>query len=343
MIFRTEIDIAPPGPEMAGMPGMTLDHATPVFAVGSCFAESIACRLARAKFSVTKNPFGVVFNPASIASEIERLLSGKPYTASDMVSDGGLWYSWEHHGSLSTPTLDGALEKANAALAQGSKALREAGTLIVTLGTAWVYEREGRVVSNCHKAPAGEFTRRRMEVDEVVETLARTFAKLAEKLPAKNIILTVSPVRHVKDGLAENSLSKATLIVAAHRLTAYAHYFPAYEIVIDDLRDYRFYGADMVHPSEQAVDYVWEKFCEAMMSAATREVAHEAERLAEAMAHRPLNPATEGHRAFLRVMHGRCAALAASHPGLDLRAELAYFSAAAAEPSAAPAPVSSAQ
>jgi len=295
-----------------------------IFAVGSCFATNISQRLARAKFDVAVNPFGVLFNPASIALALDRMVVGNAYTVNELATVGDLWFSWEHHGSLAASTQGEAVDKANAALAQGVAALHDADVLIVTLGTAWVYERAGRVVGNCHKAPAAEFSRRRMETDEVVQTLAAAFAKL----PGKRIILTVSPVRHIKDGLAENSLSKATLIVAAHRLAeadSRVAYFPAYEIVMDDLRDYRFYAADMLHPSEQAVDYIWEKFCEAAMSADTRKVVSEAEQLAAAMAHRPANPAADSHRLFLKNMYSRCAALAAARPELDLQAELTYF------------------
>jgi len=299
----------------------------------------MAARLARAKFTVSANPFGVMFNPVSVAGCLDRLLDGTTYTEDELVTDGDLWFSFDHHGSLAAPTAAEALEKMNTALSVGGKALREAEVLVVTLGTAWVYMRGrregqggneggvsggGRVVANCHKRPEAEFTRRCLAPDEAADALSDVFARL----PAKHIILTVSPVRHVRDGLEGNSLSKATLIVAAHALAARDQrvlYFPSYEMVVDDLRDYRFYSTDMVHPSEQAVTYIWEKLCAALMSAATRDLAREAERLSAAMAHRPLNPGTEGYREFRRAMHTRCAALAAAHPELDLRAELEYF------------------
>ena len=316
MIFRTEIEVAPPG--------WDIGHCTNIMAVGSCFAGNMAARLARAKFPVSANPFGVMFNPVSVAECLDRLLGGVPYTESDLFTDGELWFSFDHHGSLAATTAGEALEKMNAALIQGGQALREAEVVIVTLGTAWVYRREGRVVANCHKRPEVEFTRSCLSPGEAADALAGVFAKL----PAKHIILTVSPVRHIRDGLEGNSLGKATLIVAAHELArrdGRVLYFPSYEMVMDDLRDYRFYSTDMLHPSEQAVTYIWDRFCGALMTPSTRELAREVEKLSAAMAHRPLNPATENYREFRRSMHARCAAIADAHPELDLLAELEYF------------------
>ena len=316
MLFRTEIE--------ALRPGFGIDYRNRVLAVGSCFAENMASKLRIARFRVESNPFGVMFNPVSVAGCLDRLISGELFTADDLSQAGGLWISYAHHGSFSSPSAEETLERVNRAVGVGSQALREADRLIVTLGTAWVYERQGRVVANCHKAPAGEFTRRRLSVDEVAEALSGVFGRL----PGREIILTVSPVRHIKDGLAENSISKATLIMAAHRLSAEnpaVHYFPSYEIMVDDLRDYRFYNRDMVHPSLMAVDYIWEKFCTATMNPATRLLVAEMEQIAAAVAHRPINPCSEGHAAFRRTMAARCRSAAEANPEIDLSRDTAYF------------------
>lgn len=316
MIFRTEVQITPLG--------LTVDHRTRFFAVGSCFADNISRHLDRARFRVSGNPFGTMFNPASVALCLDRLLDGTPYLEQELSTDGGLWFSHDHHGSLAAHSPSEALAQINNALAEGSQALAGADVVIVTLGTAWLYLRQGRVVANCHKRPAAEFVRRRMDVDQIVVRLTEVF----DRLSGKQIILTVSPVRHLKDGLAENSLSKATLLVAAHRLAAAdgrIHYFPAWEIVMDDLRDYRFYAPDMVHPSQQAIDYIWEKFSAAIMSPATLEVARQVESLVAAAAHRPLNPDAPAHNIFRQGMLARCLDLAAAHPEIDLGAEIRYF------------------
>ncbi|MDR0510446.1 MAG: GSCFA domain-containing protein [Rikenellaceae bacterium] len=314
--FRTEIT---PGPL-----GFEIDHRTRLMSVGSCFAENMARRMERAKFHVKANPFGVVFNPLSVASCLSRLLDGAPFTEADLSRDGERWFSYDCHGSFSSACAEGTLAAMNRALEEGSRALQGAEVVIVTLGTAWAYERRGRVVANCHKMPASEFTRRRLSADETAASLEKAIGRMS----GKRFILTVSPVRHLRDSLAENSLSKATLTVAAHALAGKyenVSYFPAYEILVDDLRDYRFYAEDMCHPTQQAVDYVWEKFCAAAMSPATAALAVDVERIAAAVAHRPLNREGRGYEAFARGMLERIAALAAAHPEIDLTQETEYF------------------
>ncbi len=273
MKFRTEIEVAPFGHK--------IDHSRRGFSVGSCFADRIARRLREAKFLVTANPAGVLYNPASIADLLE----------------------------------------------QAPEGLMSAEWVLVTFGTAWVYEERGRVVANCGKRPAHLFTRRRLSVEEIV---TRFEGLIDGVLRGRQVIFTVSPIRHLKDGFEENSLSKATLRLAIAEITARypdnAQYFPAFEILNDDLRDYRFYGTDLVHPSEQAVDYIWEKFSGAAFCVETLELLPQIENIVRATRHRPFEPDTEEHTSFRRSMLERTRELAARHPEVDLSAEIDFFS-----------------
>ena len=297
MKFRTEIEIAPLAERM--------DHSAKVFALGSCFAEHISSRLARAKFSVTSNPLGVLFNPFSIANTIERLADTRTFAVCDIRQGRDSFYSFDAHSSLDGHTNTELFANLNRAVAQGSKALHEADWVILTFGTAWVYEHEGRVVANCHKQPASQFERRRLSVEEIVERYDKL---LSGVLRDKRVIFTVSPVRHLGDGLQQNSVSKATLRLAVEELVARHEnscYFPSYEILIDDLRDYRYYGEDFVHPSKMAIDYVWERFSEAMLSVESRERLPKIEQIVQAAEHRPFNPESEQHKQFCRTMLGK--------------------------------------
>ncbi|MBE6211658.1 MAG: GSCFA family protein [Rikenellaceae bacterium] len=294
MRFRTEISLTPLAER--------IDHSAKIFALGSCFAESISERLQRAKFSVTTNPFGVLFNPLSIASAIERLDDTRAFAVCDIREGKEGFFSFEAHSSLDGKTQTEIFANLNQAVAQGSKVLHEAEWVILTFGTAWVYEREGKVVANCHKQPASEFERRRLSVAEIVERYKTLFDGV---LRDKRVILTVSPVRHLGDGLQENSLSKAILRLAVEELVAKyenAHYFPSYEILIDDLRDYRYYAEDLAHPSKMAVEYVWERFCEYALTDKARELLPKIEQIVMAAEHRPFNPESDAHRAFCRKM-----------------------------------------
>lgn len=311
MKFRTELDIAPYD--------WQIDHTTRIFSIGSCFADNVAARLSGGGFRVEANPFGVMFNPASVAATIERLASGKPFCDSDFCTDGARYFCYSLHGAFSSTSLAESLTKANRALVVGAEALASADLVIITLGTAWIYEREGRVVANCHKQPAAQFTRRKLSVAEVVEQIAPLMSGV---LRGKRILFTVSPVRHLKDGFAENSLSKATLRVAidelCRRYPDSCHYFPAYELLNDDLRDYRYYADDMVHPSSVAVEYVWRKFAAATMDAETLEGVAAAERYGRMVAHRITDPTSPETLRFLEHRYQEREKLLLRWPGMSL-------------------------
>ena len=313
MKFRTEIEVAPLAEG--------LEYGAKIFALGSCFAENISERLRKSKFSIASNPFGVLFNPASIAAAIERLADARTFAVCDICESGESFFSFEAHSSLDGTTHTEAFGNLNKAVAQGSKALAEAEWVILTFGTAWVYEKEGRVVANCHKQPASHFVRRRLSVEEIVERYSRLFEGV---LRDKRVILTVSPVRHVGDGLQENSVSKATLRLAVEELVAQyenAHYFPSYEILIDDLRDYRYYADDLAHPSKMAVDYVWERFCEVVLTPKAQAELPQVVQIVAAAEHRPFNPESEAHKTFCQKMLAKIESM----PEIDFSLEKSAF------------------
>lgn len=294
MKFVTEISI--PSPLLS----ITYDDS--LLTMGSCFVENIGGRLCRYGFDSDVNPFGILYNPLSIATSLERLLAGTPYDASELFQYNGLWHSYAHHGSFSAATPSGALEKINMRFMSATGRLPKCSFLLITFGTAWVYRRkgEGSVVSNCHKVPEKEFERSRLSVDAIVVQWTPLLTKLKEVNPKMQVLFTVSPIRHWKDGAHENQLSKSTLLLAIDRLveSCGALYFPAYELMMDELRDYRFYAADMLHPSEVAVDYIWERFADCCFDKGTREAMREVEQVARAMAHRPLNPDSKEYARF---------------------------------------------
>ena len=300
-----------------------IDYRSRLLALGSCFAEHIAARLSRARFRIEANPTGILFNPASIVRTLERLWHAEPVRREELHrSREGVWFHYDFHGSLSRTEADEALDAMNEAVRRGAEALHGADTLLLTFGTAWVYDHEGRPVANCHRQPAAEFHRRRMTVEEIVAPLARL---LEGELAAKRLIVSVSPVRHAGDGLVENSLSKATLRLAAaaleERFAERVRYFPAYEMLVDDLRDYRFYADDLTHPSPQAVAYVWERFCEALLTPDARALLPRIAEITAAARHRPLHPASEAYRAFCRRQLEAIERL----PGVDFTEETAFF------------------
>ena len=251
--------------------------------VGSCFAAAVGERLVGAGCSAEVNPQGVLYNPLSVARGIEILRHGEQFTEEDLVFRDGLWHSWAHHSRFSAPTASEVLARIN------RPPVERLDYLILTLGTAWVYERSGAVVGNCHKFPEREFLRRRISVEEALEALRRVRACY----PEAKIIVSVSPIRHLRDGLVENSVSKAVLRLAADEFCAAdgaAFYFPAYEVLTDELRDYRYYAEDMTHPSALAERLVFERFGAWALSDGVRRGVEEWEREVRRGAHREISP-----------------------------------------------------
>ena len=272
-----------------------IDYATGIVSLGSCFSDEIGKRLQEGDFHIEQNPFGTLYNPASIASALRRIMYDREIGKEDLVEHEGLWHSWHHHGSFSRATAEECLEACNSRIHQAHEALKQASLLMITFGSAWIYEREGQVVANCHKLPQENFVRRKMSVEDIVSLWRPLLKELYSFHPHLSTLFTVSPIRHIGDGLHGNQLSKSTLLLAIDELVdselppakrkkkgakveepdhPVTVYFPAYEIVVDELRDYRFYEADMVHPSTLAVDVVWDRFQRVTMVPAIREQAH---------------------------------------------------------------------
>lgn len=252
-------------PVETGRGAVSISLKDRIFVLGSCFADNIGGKMVDLGFDVCVNPFGTIYNPVSVCNSIARLTSGIPFSKDECVQMGagaGLVCSFSHHTSFARRTEDEFLQVANASLKEASLRWKAASKVIITLGTAWIYEytRSGETVSNCLKIEAKEFSRRRLSVRETATLLMNMIARH----PEKEFMFTVSPIRHFKDGAHGNQISKSTLLLALDEVLAKfperCEYFPAYEIVLDELRDYRFYAADMIHPSDQAVDYLWSRF-----------------------------------------------------------------------------------
>ena len=315
-MFSTQIDI----------PHSTVEitYNDRILTLGSCFAENIGTKLQEACFLTFINPFGVMYNPMSVAQGIRHLLSEKEFTAADLFQSGSLWNSLTHSSAFSATTADEALQKINSRLLAARYFLRETNVMMITLGTAWVFELVDtrKIVSNCHKLPASRFTRRRLSVDEIINEFTEVFGLLRNSYPGLKFIFTVSPIRHWKDGAHENTVSKSTLHLAVDALEKqfdFVHYFPAYEIMMDELRDYRFYASDMLHPSDVAVDYIWQRFGDTYFSSETLNLKKELERLRADLNHRPLHPETEEYRLFQLSVEKKKNGLIQDYPFLKER------------------------
>lgn len=279
-------------------PDFQIDYGTRMMFLGSCFVENIGERLDYFRFSVDVNPCGIVYNPLSVADTLEMLLEGQPLGVPDLWRHNGLWGSFRHHGRFSAPDAGECLRKINTRLEESASHLRQADLLVITWGTAWVYTRRagGQVVSNCHKFPASDFLRRRLTVEEIVETYASLLERLRERCPHIRVLLTVSPIRHWKDGAHGNQLSKAVLLLAAECLTErfdFVSYFPSYEIVMDELRDYRFYADDLLHISSQGILYIWERFRDHYITEEARALMKQVDKWKKILLHRPSEPDSE--------------------------------------------------
>jgi hypothetical protein len=296
MKFRTEIKLQ--------SIGFQLKHSDKILMMGSCFVENIAEKIVRNGFQADVNPFGIVYNPVSLGMGLSGLIQPAVYTGDALFEHQGVYHSFHHHSRFSGLNQALVLEQINRRIRQSSLFLREANRLILTFGTARVYRlaSSGEVVANCHKLPATCFREERLSLESIVQQWNELIPRLRALNPALQLLFTVSPIRHLKDGAHENQLNKATLLLAVDALIKAnegCYYFPSYELMLDDLRDYRFYAEDMIHPSQQAIDYIWEKFSEVCFDAPTRELIREWQSICQALNHRPLNPESEEYKRFL--------------------------------------------
>lgn len=299
-----------------------IGYGDKILLLGSCFADNIGVRFEEHYFQTTINPFGTLYNPASIAKAV--LDMGYGPSGMGLVEHNGLWHSMMHHGSYSGVDKEEVIARCEESRIQMREALQQASVVIVTFGTAWVYEYEGEVVANCHKLPANRFVRRRLTVDEIVNM----WQPIIASMPDKHWIFTVSPIRHIKDGLHENQISKAILLQAVDRLiymslsynlsteTLHRSYFPSYEIMLDELRDYRFYAEDMVHPSQVAVEYIWQRFVETYMTTDTQQEMRILHQLWRDRHHRFLHPDSPEAEQFTEHIKTRLQQLQPRYPWL---------------------------
>jgi hypothetical protein len=296
-MFRTEI----PSPT----PGFNVDIKTPVLSIGSCFANDIGQRLADYKFSITTNPGGIIFNPCSIFDLLEMALQNQPATDHAILQRDGVFLSHKFHSEIRSTTEAGLLLQIESAKKALRDSIQQSGLIILTFGTAWVYKlkKDDTLVANCHKVPQKQFSKTLLSVEDITERFRALKKEISLINPQTKFLLTVSPVRHLKDTLALNSVSKSVLRLACHQLTAQyeeVDYFPSYELMMDDLRDYRFYERDMIHPTGQAVDYIWQKFTEAYFTPSSLAFAADWSQIRSAMQHRPFNPDSAAHQKFLK-------------------------------------------
>lgn len=306
-----------------------------IMLTGSCFTEHIGNALRDWKFEILQNPNGILFDPASVASSLESYVAPKRYDNDDLVYLNELWQSWQHHSIFSHPDPNECLGSINTSQEKAHHFLQEADWLIITLGSAFSYRlvENGDTVANCHRAPGQTFQKHLMTIEEIQAVYDSCLYRLWQFNPRLRIIFTVSPVRHIRDGVVDNNRSKARLIETVHHLVAKwnsVFYFPAYELVIDVLRDYRFYDVDMVHPNYPATTFVLEKFVAHCIDEPGRRLLEDIKKIVTARRHRPFQPATNAHRRFLTEHWQKTAELARQYPFLDLKEELDYFSTGAA-------------
>lgn len=322
MQFSLSLDIPPlPRP---------LLYSDNILLIGSCFTEHISDRLQQHKFNVLSNPHGILFNPLSVADSLNSYLNNKQYHASDLFCLNELWNSWDHHTRFSNIDQAAALKSINESQTQASGFIHKADWVIITLGSSFQYylRETNSPVANNHRAPAQWFEKKLLETTEIINALHATILKLKEANPYAQVLFTISPVRHIRDGVIENNRSKARLIEAVHNLCARhekAHYFPAYELVIDILRDYRFYDVDMVHPNYMGTTHVWEQFVKSCISPAITEIMEQVQDINTARSHRSRFPETEAHKKFKTTYAAKALALMNKYPFLDLGEELKYF------------------
>ena len=300
-----------------------IDYQSKLLLLGSCFSENIGNKLTYFKFQSKQNPFGVLFHPKAIETFITNAINEKKYTEKDIFFSNERWHSFNAHSGLSCTDKNELLQNLNAAIQQTNQQLKNTSHIIITLGTSWVYRfiETDTIVANCHKIPQKKFLKELLSVNEISESLdaITTLIKSINKNTA--IIFTVSPVRHLKDGFVENQQSKSHLIAGIHQLLDCARrdifYFPAYEIMMDELRDYRFYTEDMIHPNKTAINYIWEKFLNVWMSDAANKTLQEVTTIQNGLNHKPFNANSEQHQQFLTGLKSKIKVLQEKYPFME--------------------------
>jgi len=315
MKFRTAIET----PQIESK----ISYEKKIFFIGSCFSDSIGNKFKDYFFDTRINPFGVLYNPLSIKKDLENIINEKEYTNNDIFFHNNLWKNYDFHSDFSDSNQSEVLKKINNSIVESSEFLKKTDFIFITFGTAWIYElsENNSVVANCHKVDANKFNRRLLTVDEITENYLVLINKLKQFNPNLKFFFTVSPVRHLKDGFAENQISKSTLILAVNEINkkfADVEYFPSYEIVIDDLRDYRYYSADLVHISDFAIDYIWEIIIDIFFSETTKNELKLTIKLSKTISHRVMKKNKDELKKFVISMEGLIKKIQELNPKIKL-------------------------
>jgi hypothetical protein len=323
MEFRTTFKIEPSASKIT--------YRDPVMFIGSCFAISIGNCFEHGKMPVMINPAGTVYNPVSVSNTLDIITSGEKYNPDNLYRHHDLWISFDHHGDFSSADPEALIERINNRSLEALKLLSEAKFLFITFGTARVFRwtGSGRIVSNCHKIPASEFTNELLSPESIITVWSQQLGKLKLLFPTLEVVFTISPVRHWKDGPHGNQVSKSVLFLAVEELLkhpARPSYFPAYELVMDDLRDYRFYDVDMLHPSTAAIDYIWEAFCRCYFTSETGNLWQEVAGISRAMMHRIRSGNRDQLRTFAANILAKIEPIILKHPYIKMDKEIDYFS-----------------
>lgn len=300
-----------------------IDYESKLLLLGSCFVENIGKKLEYFKFKQIQNPFGILFHPLAIENLMARAIENREYQGNEVFEQNGRWYCFDAHSDNSATSKTILLQNLNEGLKETRQQLGHTTHIIITLGTAWAYRHNNtkKVVANCHKVPQKEFSKELLSIEVIKNSLARLIELVHSVNEKAKVIFTISPVRHLKDGFVENQQSKSNLIAALHgvlssRAQSREIYFPSYEIMMDELRDYRFYGKDMVHPNELAIDYIWEKFKFSWISSQSYAVMEEVEAIQKGLQHRAFNPDSEEHQEFKKSLQTKITYLKERYPSM---------------------------
>lgn len=296
-----------------------IDYNSKIMAMGSCFAQNMGEKFDYFKFQNTVNPFGIIFNPGSIERLVSRAVNQIKFTEEELFFHNERWHCYEVHSELSHPDKVVLLENLNNLLQSATKQISESTHVVITYGTAWAYrlKTSSKIVANCHKVPQNQFEKELLTVETIEKSVQNTIGNIRKVNPQCNITFTISPVRHIKDGFTENQRSKSNLIIAVHNQLSGCSYFPSYEIMMDELRDYRFYAEDMLHPNVVAIDYIWELFFLSHMEEPTIAVMQEVGAIQRSLQHKPFYPDSENHQQFLLALNQKIATLVEQFPQIQ--------------------------
>jgi hypothetical protein len=299
-----------------------ISYDSKVLLLGSCFSENIGNKLSHYKFQTTLNPFGILFHPKAIEKFISDAINKTTYSEEDIFFLNERWHCFDAHSSLSASSKEGLLTVLNTAISKAHEQITESSHILITVGTAWVYRHieSDLIVANCHKVPQKKFLKEILSVNEIAESLEAIKTLIKSVNRNASVTFTVSPVRHLKDGFTQNQQSKSHLISAIHQVVdggRTASYFPSYEIMMDELRDYRFYAEDMIHPNATAIQYIWERFSETWIHEVSKETMQQVEKIQNGRSHKAFNPNSEAHQQFLQNLDESIKALQKKFPHIS--------------------------